>query len=78
LRSGTNIAEAMRSGFDFVVLGRPLLSQPDFVNRLRQDPAANSNCINCNRCVAEFSTPGGVRCVLNAPNDPALNARPAA
>lgn len=78
IRSGANVTEAMRSGFDFVVLGRPLLSQPDFVARLRQDPAAQSNCINCNRCVAEFSTPGGVRCVLNPPNDPALNARPAA
>jgi len=78
LRSGENVAEAMRSGFDFVVLGRPLISQADFVARIAQDPSARSNCINCNRCVAEFSTPGGVRCVLGRPNDPALNARPAA
>jgi 2,4-dienoyl-CoA reductase-like NADH-dependent reductase (Old Yellow Enzyme family) len=78
LRSGDNIAEAMRAGFDFIVLGRPLLAQPDLVARLAADPSMRSNCINCNRCVAEFSTPGGVRCVLNPPNDAALNARPAA
>jgi 2,4-dienoyl-CoA reductase-like NADH-dependent reductase (Old Yellow Enzyme family) len=70
LRSAENVATAMGDGFDFVVLGRPLLSQPD--------SSARSNCINCNRCVAEFSTPGGVRCVLNGPNDPALNAMRAA
>lgn len=78
LRSGDNVAEAMRAGFDFVVLGRPLIAQADFVSRLAKDPSARSNCINCNRCVAEFSTPGGVRCVLGEPNDSALNARPAA
>lgn len=78
LRSAENVATAMADGFDFVVLGRPLLSQPDFVARMRADSGARSNCINCNRCVAEFSTPGGVRCVLNRPNDPALNAMRAA
>ncbi len=78
LRSGDNVAEAMRAGFDFVVLGRPLLAQADFVARIAQDPAARSNCINCNRCVAEFSTPAGVRCVLGEAGDAALNARPAA
>lgn len=78
LRSGENVAEAMRQGFEFVVLGRPLLSQADFVLRLAQDATARSNCINCNRCVAEFSTPAGVRCVLNEPNDAALNAQAAA
>ena len=78
VRSGENVATAMREGFDFVVLGRPLIAQPDFVAQLARDGAARSTCINCNRCVAEFSRPGGVRCVLGAENDPALNARPAA
>lgn len=78
VRSGENVERAMRDGFDFVVLGRPLLAEPNFVTRLADGPAARSTCINCNRCVAEFSTPAGVRCVLNAPNDAALNARPAA
>lgn len=77
LRSGDNVVEAMRSGFDFVVLGRPLIAQPDFVAELARDAGARSTCINCNRCVAEFSTPGGVRCVLGAANDASLNARPA-
>jgi len=78
VRSGENVAQAMKDGFDFVVLGRPLLAETDFVQRIQRDASAHSTCINCNRCVAEFSTPGGVRCVLNGPNDPALNARRAA
>ncbi len=78
LRNGANVAEAMRLGFDFVVMGRPLVADTGFVAKLAADPSAKSTCINCNRCVAEFSTPGGMRCVLNGPNDAALNARPAA
>ena len=78
LRSGANVADALRQGFDFVVMGRPLVADTGFVAKLAADPSAKSTCINCNRCVAEFSTPGGMRCVLNGPNDAALNARPAA
>ncbi|MFZ9904183.1 MAG: NADH:flavin oxidoreductase [Steroidobacteraceae bacterium] len=74
IRSADNVAQAMQDGFDFVVLGRPLLAQADFVTRIKNDASARSNCINCNRCVGEFSTPAGVRCVLNEPNDPSLNS----
>jgi 2,4-dienoyl-CoA reductase-like NADH-dependent reductase (Old Yellow Enzyme family) len=77
IRSAGNVAQAMREGFDFVVLGRPLLAEPDFVRRIAADPAARSKCTNCNQCVAEFARPGGVRCVLNPENDPALNLRAA-
>ena len=42
-----------------------------------RDPAARSKCTSCNQCVAEFARPGGVRCVLNPENDPALNLRAA-
>lgn len=74
IRSAENVVQAMQDGFDFVVLGRPLLAQTDFVSRIKNDASTRSNCINCNRCVAEFSTPAGVRCVLNEPNDPSLNS----
>lgn len=77
VRSAAGVEQAMREGFDFVVLGRPLLAEAGFVKRIAADPATRSKCDNCNECVAEFSRPGGVRCVKNAENDPALNARAA-
>lgn len=73
VRTLDNVATAMSEGFDLVVLGRPLLAQPDLVNRFSAGQSTPSICTNCNECVAEFSTPGGVRCVLRPPNDVALN-----
>ena len=34
LRSGANVADAMRQGFDFVVMGRPLVADNGFVAKL--------------------------------------------
>ncbi len=56
---------AMAEGFDFVVMGRPLLREPDLVNRLRSRAAAGSTCIHCNRCMPSIYT--GTRCVLDHP-----------
>lgn len=78
VRTGDNVATAMQEGFDFVVLGRPLIAEPDLVNQLERKGIVRSKCDNCNACVAEFSAPGGVRCVLNGANDAALNQQPAA
>lgn len=68
-----NVASAMSEGFELVVMGRPLIAEPDLVSRFERGYAGPSICTNCNRCVAEFSAPGGVRCVLRPPNDVALN-----
>lgn len=68
-----NVATAMSEGFDLVVMGRPLIAEPDLINRFAQGHAQPSICVNCNQCVAEFSAPGGVRCVLKPQNDIALN-----
>jgi len=64
--SGNGVATAMREGFDFVVLGRALVAEPDFVERVRRDGGFRSRCDACNQCVAEMDRPGGVRCVLDA------------
>jgi 2,4-dienoyl-CoA reductase-like NADH-dependent reductase (Old Yellow Enzyme family) len=64
--SGNGVATAMREGFDFVVLGRALVAEPDFVERVRRDEGFRSRCDACNQCVAEMDRPGGVRCVLDA------------
>ncbi len=68
-----NVATAMSEGFDLIVMGRPLIAEADLVARFERGYAGPSICTNCNQCVAEFSTPGGVRCVLRPPNDVELN-----
>lgn len=72
------IERAMAEGFDAVAMGRGLICQPDFVNRLSQGLARHSGCTACNRCVAMMYTPGGTSCVLGPAGDPVLNAQPAA
>jgi 2,4-dienoyl-CoA reductase-like NADH-dependent reductase (Old Yellow Enzyme family) len=53
--------EAMRSGFEFVAMGRALLREPDLVNKLQTDPDARSLCSHCNRCMPTIYS--GTRCV---------------
>jgi 2,4-dienoyl-CoA reductase-like NADH-dependent reductase (Old Yellow Enzyme family) len=55
------------AGFDFVEIGRPLLKDPDFVKGAMADPAYDSGCTHCNRCVALIDHPDGIRCTENDP-----------
>lgn len=41
---------------DFVSLSRTLLTQPDFIVRLRNGEAVKSRCIHCNKCFEIFAT----------------------
>jgi 2,4-dienoyl-CoA reductase-like NADH-dependent reductase (Old Yellow Enzyme family) len=59
------VETAMREGFDFMVMGRGLIADPEFVNRLQKGELTRSRCDACNKCVAEMDRPGGVRCVLD-------------
>ena len=52
IRTRETIDEILASGFDLVAMARPLIREPDFVARLRREPAARSLCDPCNRCVA--------------------------
>ncbi|WP_339429429.1 NADH:flavin oxidoreductase [Pseudomonas taetrolens] len=72
------IERAMAEGFEALAMGRGLICQPDFVNRLSQGLSRHSGCTACNRCVAMMYTPGGTSCVLGPAGDPVLNAQPAA
>jgi len=56
-----------------VVMARPLIHDPQLVNKFRRGEVKASGCINCNRCVPYIYHPGGTLCVLNLPNDAALN-----
>jgi 2,4-dienoyl-CoA reductase-like NADH-dependent reductase (Old Yellow Enzyme family) len=60
------IEHARTNGFDFVVLGRALLADPELVVRMRRGELERSRCNACNECVAEMDL-GGVRCVLDGP-----------
>jgi len=41
---------------DFVSLGRPLLTEPDFVNKLSKDNTCKSQCIECGYCIISISS----------------------
>ncbi len=61
-----NVGTARREGFDFVVLGRALIADPDLVLRMQRGELERTRCDACNECVAEMDL-GGVRCVLDSP-----------
>jgi 2,4-dienoyl-CoA reductase-like NADH-dependent reductase (Old Yellow Enzyme family) len=78
VKSLDGIEQLMREGFDAVALGRVLLAEPDYVNKLQSGVSRDSICTACNRCVAMMYTPGGTSCVLGAPGDALLNSQAAA
>ncbi len=43
-------------------MGRALLADPDFIERLESGEAVHSRCTHCNECVAQMDS--GLRCVL--------------
>jgi 2,4-dienoyl-CoA reductase-like NADH-dependent reductase (Old Yellow Enzyme family) len=62
--SSEGIRHIMDEGFDLVALGRALIHDPDFIQKMKEGPTYVSPCNHCNICVAEMDR-GGVRCVLN-------------
>lgn len=66
LVSRESLRTARAEGFDFVVLGRALIADPDLVLRMSRGELERTRCDACNRCVVEMDR-GGVRCVLDGP-----------
>jgi 2,4-dienoyl-CoA reductase-like NADH-dependent reductase (Old Yellow Enzyme family) len=64
LVSRENLARARAAGFDFVVLGRALIADPDLIPRMARGELDRTRCDACNLCIAEMDR-GGVRCVLD-------------
>lgn len=60
-----SIQLAMRSGFDFVAMGRALLREPDLVAKMQAGTAVQGTCTHCNKCIPSIYT--GTRCVLDFP-----------
>ena len=61
--SAGEIDRALSSGFSFVVMGRALLADPDFVSRYANGDRVVTRCNQCNLCVARLKQ--GVHCVLD-------------
>lgn len=55
------LRRAAEAGYRFFALGRALLADPDFVERLERGEEPTSRCDHCNLCVAAMDE--GVRCV---------------
>jgi 2,4-dienoyl-CoA reductase-like NADH-dependent reductase (Old Yellow Enzyme family) len=47
---------------DMVAIGRPLIREPDFPNKLLKDHSYTPTCINCNRCFIRISQAKALRC----------------
>lgn len=78
VKSLANAEQAMSDGFECVVMARALIHDTGLVNKFKSGELKQSLCNNCNGCVAYIYHPGGTRCVLNPPNDLALNQQHAA
>lgn len=57
-----SFAKVMGRGFDFIQLGRSLLSDPDLPKKAQQQTDYKSRCLHCNQCVATIEHPKGVHC----------------
>jgi len=65
-RCGAHIRSAIEElGIDFVSLCRPILCEPDFVKKLRQDADYESRCANCNRCAIMCDSGSPTHCYEN-------------
>jgi 2,4-dienoyl-CoA reductase-like NADH-dependent reductase (Old Yellow Enzyme family) len=57
-----DMERALGAGFSFIQLGRPTIRDPGLPRRLESGDASESDCDQCNRCVAAIDG-AGVECV---------------
>lgn len=56
LVSRQKIEEVLNHGFEAIQMGRALLNEPDFVNRMLREENARCNCRHSNYCIARMYT----------------------
>ena len=61
--SQKGIEEIMDAGFDFIALARPLIHDPNFINKMESGLIERSLCNRCNECIVEMDRQG-IKCVL--------------
>lgn len=67
--SKADIQEIMDSGIEFIVLGRPLIHDTNFLKKIQNGEIEKTACTRCNECIVEMDR-GGVKCVLeDAPSN---------
>lgn len=54
--SREKIDDVLDRGFEFVQMGRALLNEPSFVNRMREEENARCSCKHSNYCIARMYT----------------------
>ncbi len=54
LKTLPTIEDVLGRGFEGIGMARPLLRQPDFINRLRAGELDASPCEPCNKCMASM------------------------
>jgi 2,4-dienoyl-CoA reductase-like NADH-dependent reductase (Old Yellow Enzyme family) len=59
-----NMNTLTQEGFEFVQVGRAIVRDPDFVNKLKNGEIHSSDCDHCNRCVAEMAA-NGLKCAAD-------------
>lgn len=52
----------LAEGFDFIQLGRSLLSDPDLPKHVQASSGYTNNCTHCNECIATIEHPEGIHC----------------
>jgi 2,4-dienoyl-CoA reductase-like NADH-dependent reductase (Old Yellow Enzyme family) len=73
VQSLASAEQAMEDGFECIALGRALVHDAAFVNKLQTGALTQSGCTACNRCVTMMYTPSGTSCVEGKPSDAKLN-----
>ncbi|RME26633.1 MAG: NADH:flavin oxidoreductase, partial [Deltaproteobacteria bacterium] len=61
VRTLDQMEQAIKEGFEFVSMARPLIHDPELPSKLESGQASGSGCIPCNLCVAEMER-AGIRC----------------
>ena len=78
---GVRTLDQMRAlvaeGFAFIQLGRTTVRDPEFVTHLRRGEITESDCDQCNRCIATMSV-SGVTCALTEQASPGPDPDPSA
>ncbi|KAL0235700.1 hypothetical protein GEMRC1_002282 [Eukaryota sp. GEM-RC1] len=64
IRSVPGAARCLEAGVDMVSLGRPLISEPDLVNKKwKLDGDTMARCVNCSGCFRPIFAGEGIKCI---------------